>query len=333
MGNPLRTATLLCARDPILTTLLPSTYRLLHPLFLEIKCARTKVVPCFDFSLALRGESSQGNLLMEAARLSTWVTGLLGWIIALVVFFPILVMAVTAFKTESDAYQFASLFTPTLQSFRDVFARDDYRLFLLNSISVSFGSTLCCFLVAVPCAYRMAFFPTLGTTSTLLWMISTKMMPAGGALVPVYLILRTLHGLDTVTGLIVIYTLMNLPLAVWMTFNYFCEVPAGRLEAARIDEAGFRQEVWNVLVPMALPGMFSTALLLITLAWNEAFWSLRLTSFHAAPLTNYIASFTSGRGLFWAKVSAASLLSVAPIMVLGLAAQKSFIRGFTSVGR
>ncbi len=270
---------------------------------------------------------------METSRLTTWIVGLLGWIIALVVFFPILVMTVTAFKTEGDAYQFASLFTPTLQSFRDVFARDDYRLFLLNSIYVSFGSTLCCFLLAVPCAYRMAFFPTLRTASTLLWMISTKMMPAVGALVPVYLIFRTLHGLDTRTGLIAIYTLMNLPLAVWMTFNYFCEVPASILEAARIDGAGFRQEVWDVLAPMALPGLFSTALLLIILAWNEAFWSLQLTSFHAAPLTNYIASFTSGRGLFWAKISAASLLSVAPIMVLGWASQKSFIRGFTSAGK
>ncbi len=242
-------------------------------------------------------------------------------------------MTVTAFKTEADAYHFASLFKPTLQSFRDVFARDDYKLFLCNSIYVSFGSTLCCFLVAVPCAYRMAFFPTRRTASTLLWMISTKMMPAVGALVPVYLIFRMMHLLDTVTGLIMIYTLMNLPLAVWMTFNYFREVPASILEAARIDGAGFRSEVWEVLAPMALPGLFSTALLLIILAWNEAFWSLQLTSFHAAPLTNYIASFTSGRGLYWAKISAASLLSVAPIMVLGWASQKQFVRGFTSMGK
>ena len=270
---------------------------------------------------------------METSRLTTWIVGLLGWLVALLVFFPILVMTVTAFKIEANAYQFASLFTPTLQSFRDVFARDDYRLFLLNSIYVSFGSTLCCFLVAVPCAYKMACFPTQRTVSTLLWMISTKMMPAVGALVPVYLIFRVLHLLDTVTGLIMIYTLMNLPLAVWMTYNYFCEVPANILEAARIDGAGFQQEVWDVLAPMALPGILSTALLLIILAWNEAFWSLQLTSFHAAPLTNYISSFTSGRGAYWAKISAASLLSVAPIMVLGLAAQKSFIRGFTSVGK
>ena len=270
---------------------------------------------------------------METSRLTTWIVGLLGWLVAFAVFLPLLVMAVTAFKTEADAYQFASFFTPTLQSFRDVFARDDYRLFLRNSLYVSFGSTLVCFLIAVPCAYRMAFFPTPRTVSTLLWMISTKMMPAVGALVPVYLIFRTLHLLDTVIGLTAIYTLMNLPLAVWMTSNYFCEVPASILEAARIDGAGFRQEVWEVLAPMALPGLFSTALLLIILAGNEAVWSLQLTSFHAAPLTNYISSFTSGRGQYWAKISAASLLSVAPIMALGLAAQKRFVRGFTSAGR
>lgn len=270
---------------------------------------------------------------METSSRTTWLVGILGWLVALVVFLPIFVLAITAFKTEGDAYQFASLFTPTLQSFRDVFARDDYRLFLLNSVCASFGSTLGCFLVAVPCAYRMAFFPTRRTVPLLLWMISTKMMPAVGALVPVYLIFRTLHLLDTVAGLIIIYTLMNLPLAVWMIYNYFSEVPASILEAARIDGAGLGREVVDVLAPMALPGMFSTALLLIILAWNEAFWSLQLTSFHAAPLTNYIASFTSGRGLFWAKISAASLLSIAPIMVLGWASQRQFIRGFTPAGR
>jgi sorbitol/mannitol transport system permease protein len=266
---------------------------------------------------------------MERPRWRTWVFGLLGWLAALVLFFPIFWMAITAFKTEQGAYQPDLFFIPTLQSFREVFARSRYAGFALNSICVSCGSTLLCFLLAVPAAYRMAFFPTRKTQSTLLWMLSTKMMPAVGVLLPVYLLFRSAGLLDSILGLILIYTLMNLPVCVWMTYTYFCEIPAGILEAARVDGAGFWSEIRHVLAPLALPGMSSTALLLIILSWNEAFWSLNLTSAHAAPLTVFIASYSSPEGLFWAKLSAASLLAVAPILGMGWLTQKQLVSGLT----
>jgi sorbitol/mannitol transport system permease protein len=175
----------------------------------------------------------------------------------------------------------------------------------------------------------MAFFPTRRTQSTLLWMLSTKMMPAVGVLLPVYLLFKSAGLLDSVWGLIFIYTLMNLPIAVWMSYTYFCEIPGAILEAARVDGAGVLGELWHVLAPMALPGISSTALLLIVLSWNEAFWSLNLTSSHAAPLTVFIASYSSPEGLFWAKLSAASLLAVAPIMVMGWLTQKQLVSGLT----
>jgi sorbitol/mannitol transport system permease protein len=114
-----------------------------------------------------------------------------------------------------------------------------------------------------------------------------------------------------------------------MTYTYFCEIPAAILEAARVDGAGFLGEIRHVLAPLALPGMSSTALLLIILSWNEAFWSINLTSAHAAPLTVFIASYSSPEGLFWAKLSAASLLAVAPIMVMGWLTQKQLVSGLT----
>ena len=266
---------------------------------------------------------------MEESRLKTWVCGILGWIVALIVFFPILIMAVTAFKTEQDAYGLSLIFKPTLESFGEVFARSNYKAFLLNSIYVSLGSTLLCFLIAIPCAYRMAFFPTPKTAGTLVWMMSTKMMPAVGVLLPIYLIFRTAHLLDSITGLIIIYPLLNLPNAVWMTFTYISEVPGAILEAARVDGASLGNELRDVLAPMSLPGISSTALLLIILSWNEAFWSLNLTSANAAPLTVFIASYSSPEGLFWAKLSAASLLAVAPIMVMGWLSQKQLVSGLT----
>jgi sorbitol/mannitol transport system permease protein len=258
-----------------------------------------------------------------------WFFPLLAWLIAIIIIFPVFWMTITAFKTEQGAYSPDIIFIPTLESFRDVFARSDYVRFAMNSIYISFGSTICCFILAIPSAYKMAFYPTVKTESTLLWMLSTKMMPAVGVLMPIYFLCRFFHMLDSIPALIIVYTLMNLPIAVWMAYTYFCEVPAGILEAGRIDGADVWGELWHLLRPMTMPGLSSTALLLVIFAWNEAFWSLNLTSANAAPLTAFIASYSSPEGLFWAKLSAASLLAVAPIVVLGWLTQKQLVRGLT----
>jgi sorbitol/mannitol transport system permease protein len=257
------------------------------------------------------------------------IFGIIGWVVAVIMFFPIFWMAITAFKTEQGAYSPDLIFVPTLDSFKEVFSRSNYLAFMMNSIYISLGSTLVCFLFAIPAAYKMSFFPTPKTQSTLLWMLSTKMMPAVGVLVPIYFLFRTFGLLDTVVGLIIIYTLMNLPIAIWMSYTYFCEIPAAILEAGRIDGASVWEELWHLLRPMSLPGLSSTALILIIFAWNEAFWSINLTSANAAPLTAFIASYSSPEGLFWAKLSAASLLAVAPIMVLGWLTQKQLVQGLT----
>ena len=257
------------------------------------------------------------------------ILGIIGWIVAAIIFFPLFWMIITAFKTEQGAYSPDLIFLPTLESFKDVFARSNYLAFMLNSIYISIGSTLVCFLFAIPAAYSMSFFPTPKTTPRLLWMLSTKMMPAVGVLMPIYFLFKLFGLLDNVLGLIIIYALMNLPIAVWMSYTYFCEIPGAILEAGRIDGANLWQELWHLLRPMALPGLSSTGLILVIFAWNEAFWSLNLTSAKAAPLTVFIASYSSPEGLFWAKLSAASLLAVAPIMVLGWMTQKQLVKGLT----
>jgi sorbitol/mannitol transport system permease protein len=258
-----------------------------------------------------------------------WLWGVFAWLVALAMFFPIFWMTITAFKTEKGAYSPDIIFMPTLESFADVFARSNYFTYALNSIYISFGSTILCFIIAIPAAYKMCFFPTQKTQDTLLWMLSTKMMPAVGVLLPIYVLFKTFQLLDTVSGLIIIYTLMNLPIAVWMSYTYFSEIPGAILEAGRIDGANIWDELWYLLRPMALPGLSSTGLLLVIMAWNEAFWSLNLSSANAAPLTVFIAGYSSPEGLFWAKLSAASLLAVAPIMVLGWLTQKQLVRGLT----
>src|SRR6516164_6738033 len=266
---------------------------------------------------------------MSKTGLNKLVVTVLGWLIGIIFFFPIFWMGITAFKTEKGAYSPDLIFQPTLDSFSEVFSRSDYFLFVRNSILISFGSTILCFILAIPSAYRMAFYPTQKSQSTMLWMLSTKMMPAVGVLIPIYIIWQWLHLLDTVTGLIIIYTLMNLPIAVWMSYTYFSEVPKGILEAGRIDGATATQELWHLLRPMTMPGLSSTALLLIILAWNEAFWSLNLVGHNAAPLTAFIAGYSGSEGNFLAKLSAASLLAIGPIMIMGWFTQKQLVRGLT----
>ena len=255
----------------------------------------------------------------------------LGWGIALLLFFPIFWMVLTSFKSEVAAIATPPqvLFAPTLESYVEVQSRANYLLFALNSLVISVGGTLVALAFGVPAAYAMAFHPTQRTRGTLLWMLSTKMLPPVGVLVPIYLMFRTLGLLDTRSGLVAIYALMNLPIVVWMLFTFFKEVPKEILEAGRMDGARTAGEFWFLLLPLSLPGIASTGLLSLILCWNEAFWSLNLTSAAAAPLTTFIASFSSPQGLFFAKLSAASTVAVAPILVFGWLSQRQLVRGLT----
>lgn len=253
----------------------------------------------------------------------------LAWSVAGIMFFPVAWMLVTAFKTEIDAVTPSLVFSPTFENFAAVDQRADYFKFAINSVVIAFGSTILALALAVPAAYAMAFYPGRFTKDILLWMLSTKMLPAVGVLVPMYLIFRNTGLLDTRTGLIIVHTLVNLPIIVWMCYSFFKDIPNEILEAGRMDGARPREQLFYLLLPLTLPGIGSTALLAIILSWNEAFWSLNLSAANAAPLTAFIASFSSPEGLFWAKLSAASTMAVAPILIFGWLTQRQLVRGLT----
>ena len=262
--------------------------------------------------------------------LAIWTV--IGWAAGLVVFFPILWMIITSFKTELEAYSTPPaflFFDWTLENYATVLDQRDYLHFALNSIIIAGGSTLLGLVIAIPAAWGMAFAPTKRTKDLLMWMLSTKMMPAVGVLVPMYLIFIWLRLLDTHFGIIVLLCLADLPIMIWMLFTYFKEIPKDILEAARMDGATTWKEIVFVLTPMAIPGIASTVLLNVILAWNEAFWTLNLTTIDAAPLTQFIASFSAPQGNFWAKLSAASTLDIAPIVILGWFGQRQLVRGLT----
>jgi sorbitol/mannitol transport system permease protein len=265
------------------------------------------------------------------ANRTRWDLTALAFLVAFIMFFPILWMMMTGFKTEEQAITIPPLafFTPTLESLNEAFTRSNYGRHMLNSIISAIGSTIVALILAVPAAYALAFYPTRRSNSTLLWILSTKMMPPVGVVIPIYLIYRDLKWLDNIFALMLMYTVMNLPVVIWTLFAYFKELPGEIFEAARVDGASTWQELTVLLLPLSTPAIASSALLAVIFAWNEAFWGLNLTSSQAAPLGVFVSSFKTAQGLFWAQMSAASSLAILPIMVLGWIAQRQLVRGLT----
>jgi sorbitol/mannitol transport system permease protein len=260
------------------------------------------------------------------------INTVIAWSIGLLIFFPVLWTLLTSFKTEGQAINDPPLFLFfdwTLENYSIVQDRSDYVKFLWNSIIIAGGSTILGILIAIPASWSMAFFPTKRTKGILLWMLSTKMLPAVAVLYPIYIGFIKLGLLDSRLGLVIILMLINLPIIIWMLYTYFREIPSEILEAARMDGASLWKEIVYVLTPLAIPGIASTILLNLILAWNESFWTINLTAAKAAPLTAFIASYSSPEGLFFAKLSAASTMAIAPILILGWFSQKQLVRGLT----
>ncbi len=230
-----------------------------------------------------------GNFLAQLLR----TVG--AWAVALLLFFPLGWLFLTAFKTELQAIHVPPLFVfePTLDNFSEVQRRSDYLLYARNSLITSLGSTVIGLLIAAPAAYSMAFFRTKRTRDILMWMLSTKMMPAVGALVPIYVLAQTAGLLDSLTALTIVFTLSNLPIMVWMLYSAYKDIPNEILEAARMDGASLWTEFRHVVLPLSVGGLASTGLLCLVLSWNEAFWALNLSSAKAGTLATLIASYSS----------------------------------------
>lgn len=255
----------------------------------------------------------------------------LAYLVSILMFFPIFWLILTSFKTNSlaAARDPAFIFSPTLAGYVNAIVDSNYWHYALNSIYTAVGSTLLCIALGVPAAYSMAFRRSKRTDFTLLWMLSTKMLPAVGVLVPIFLIYKNLHLLDSAWGLLFIYAAMNLPIVVWLLYTYFTDVPGEILEAAEIDGASLWDNIVRIVVPLSMPGIMSTGLLAIVLAWNEAFWAINLTNVHGATLAVFVSGFKSARGQFWANMAAGSTLSVLPILIAGWFTQRQLVRGLT----
>ena len=254
----------------------------------------------------------------------------LAWIVALIVFFPILYMFLTGFKTENAAVELPPklIFGPTLENYRAIF-RVDFLPFFRNSLIASLVSTALVMLLGVPAAYALALRPPEKWKDILFFFISTKFLPSAGVIVPLYIIFRDAGLLGTLQGLIILYTAMNLPISIWMMRSFFEEIPRDVLDAARVDGAGLFREMTQIVLPMVIPGLVATTFLAIIFAWNEFFFAVSLAVVGSATVPIFMVRFVTSEGLFWAKLSASSTMAVLPIVLLGWVAQRQLVRGLS----
>jgi polyol transport system permease protein len=266
------------------------------------------------------------------ARFNPGALGLnvLTYAVAFLVFFPILWTVLTGFKNEADAAATPPVlfFHATLDNYHAVFSAD-YLSFFKNTVLLAGGSTLLAMLLGLPAAYSLAFHPSSQSPRVLSWILSTKMLPAVGALIPLIVIYKQVGLFDTRLGMILLYGALNLPLVIWMMRSFFADLPREILEAATVDGARFHQIMLKIVIPLSAPGLAATGLLSLIFSWNEFLLAVNLTSANTSTLPVFISSFMTSEGLFWAKMSAASTLAVAPVILAGWLAQRSLVRGLT----
>ena len=266
------------------------------------------------------------------ARWVNWVLGVVAWFVGMLYFFPILWMGINSLKEEIDANASPTLdFSPTLERYREVTESTPGLLSageaFSNSIWIVLFSTILVLVMAIPAAYALSVYPVKKWRDVLFFFISTKFLPLVASILPLWILARDLDLLNTRRVLVIIYTAMNLPLAVWMLRSFFQEVPKELVEAAEIDGASLMSQLRSVILPIAGPGIAATALLCLIFAWNEYFFAVQLNAADAQTVPIWVTTNISTRGNFIAKLSAASVLACLPVVIAGWIAQKRMIRG------
>ncbi|MFF2366796.1 carbohydrate ABC transporter permease [Streptomyces sp. NPDC058122] len=260
--------------------------------------------------------------------------GLAAWALGIVFFLPIAWMALTSFHSEPDAAKNPPAFGAalTLDGYREFFGTGGGASpwpALVNSTVASVASTLLVLLLAFPAAYALSIRPVKKWTDVLFFFLSTKMLPVVAGLLPIYLFAKNTGTLDNIWLLVVLYTSMNLPIAVWMMQSFLAEVPVAVIEAAQIDGAKLPTILARVVAPIALPGIAATALICFIFSWNELLFARVLTGVVAGTAPVFLTGFITSQGLFLAKVCAASLVVSLPVLAAGFAAQDKLVQGLS----
>jgi len=260
--------------------------------------------------------------------------GVAAWLLVLLFVAPILWMVLTSFHSEeAAATNPPSVAAPlTLQGYKEFFGAGTGTSpwpSLANSMTASVLSTLLVLLLAIPAAYALSIRPVRKWTDVLFFFLSTKMLPVVAGLLPLYLFAQNAGLLDNIWLLIVLYTGMNLPIAVWMMRSFLAEVPVEMLEAAAMDGAGLIRTLKDIIGPVVLPGIAATSLICFIFSWNELLFARVLTATVAQTAPVYLTGFVTSQGLFLAKVCAAAVVVSLPVLIAGFAAQDKLVQGLS----
>jgi multiple sugar transport system permease protein len=246
--------------------------------------------------------------------------------------FPVLWALLTSFKTERDvlAYPPVLVFTPTLANYQEViWGASSILPNLWSSLVVTCGATLLTMLFAVPAAYALARLRFPGKRASGFYVLATQMLPPVGLIIPYYLVLQRVGGLDTYSGLILIYLTFSLPFAIWLLVSYFEDVPYEMEEAALLDRAGRWGALWHVVLPQVGGGMAVTAVFVFLNAWNEFMFAVVLGGNQVRPVTVAMFNFISLEQTQWARLAAGAMVAMAPVILVGLFAQRHIVKGLT----
>ncbi|MEJ2860827.1 carbohydrate ABC transporter permease [Actinomycetospora flava] len=265
----------------------------------------------------------------KTSAANVWL-GVIAWVVGIAFFFPVLWMVLTSFKTEADAYTTTPkiIFEPTLEQYEGVFAAG-IGPYLTNSVIATVFSTIFVLLLAIPAAFAVSLRPVEKTQDVLFFFISTKMLPVVAAIVPIYVVVNQIGMLDNIWTLVILYTGMNLPIAVWMMRSFFLEVPGELLEQASIDGAPLWRTLREIVLPIISPGIFATALICVIFAWNEFFFAVNLTAANAGTVPVFLVGFITSEGLYWAQLSAAATMAALPVVIAGWVAQNKLVQGLS----
>jgi sorbitol/mannitol transport system permease protein len=258
------------------------------------------------------------------------IWGIVAWLAGIIFVFPVIWMVLTSLKQAKDVTTNPPVwfFTPTLEHYQNVFD-GNITPFLLNSLMASVFSTLLVVVLATPAAYALSLRPVAKWSDALFFFISTKMMPAVAAILPVYLLAVKIGMKDNIWTMVILYTSMNLPLAIWMMRSFLLEVPREVLEAGEVDGAGLITSIRKIVLPSVSPGLAATALICFIFSWNEFFLARNLTDTNASTAPIFLLGFISGRGPFLADLSAAATLLSLPVLIAGWVAQNKLVRGLS----
>lgn len=246
--------------------------------------------------------------------------------------FPVLWGLLTSFKSERDvlAYPPKLFFTPTLDNYREViFGGSSILPNIWSSLVVSCWATLLTMLFAVPAAYALGRLRYPGKRASGFYVLATQMLPPVGLIIPFYLVLQKIGGLDSYSGLTAIYLTFSLPFAVWLMVSYFEDIPFEMEEAALLDRAGRLRTLWYVILPQVRGGIAVTTIFVFLNAWNEFLFAVVLGGNKVRPVTVAMYNFISVEQTQWAKLAAGAMLAMAPVILIGLFAQRHIVKGLT----